>query len=405
MKPKLLHVLGGGQWQLPTVRLAKAMGYRVLVSDMHRERPAYALADHHEVVDITDGEATLQLAARHRIDGIICDTTDVGVATAAFVAERLGLPGIGYETARNFANKGRMRSLTDAEGMVVPRYRLLSSATGLAAAAEAIDFPLIVKPVDNQSGRGIRRLSGPEGLDAAYSLARSCSRSGEVLIESCVEGSEIIVDGFVVAGEAQILGIAHKVPFSDTLTVSSRIHYPGAFPRAEFDRIRLATGATLSALGLQDGVFHAEFVLSGEDVVPIDIAARGGGVMIYTHVVPHVSGVNVNQAMIAQALGEPLRIDPLPVPRAANIEFFSMPRGKIAEIAGAAAAAAVPGVAAIHFNLQPGDEVGPLEDKDCRPGYVVSLANTAAEVIAIARHAVSLIRVRMDGRGEFVSIT
>ena len=54
MKPKLLHVLGGGQWQLPTVRLAKAMGYRVLVSDMHRERPAYALADHKEVVDITD---------------------------------------------------------------------------------------------------------------------------------------------------------------------------------------------------------------------------------------------------------------------------------------------------------------------------------------------------------------
>lgn len=72
-----------------------------------------------------------------------------------------------------------------------------------------------------------------------------------------------------------------------------------------------------------------------------------------------------------------------------------MPRGKIAEIAGAAAAAAVPGVAAIHFNLQPGDEVGPLEDKDCRPGYVVSLAKPAAEVIAIALDAVSLIRVRL----------
>lgn len=405
MKPKLLHVLGGGQWQLPTVHLAKAMGHRVLVSDMHRERPAYALADHHEVVDITDGEATLKLAARHRIDGIICDTTDVGVATAAFVAERLGLPGIGYETALNFTNKGRMRRLTDAAGMAVPRYRLLSSATGLAAAAEAIGFPLIVKPVDNQSGRGVSRLSASNGLDAAYRLARSCSRSGEVLIESCVEGSEIIVDGFVVAGKAQILGIARKRPFSDSLTVSSRIHYPGALPRAEFDRIRAATGATLSALGLQEGVFHAEFMLSGEDVVPIDIAARGGGVMIYTHVVPHVSGVNVNQAMIERALGQPVRINPLPASRAANVEFFSMPHGTIAEIVGVDAAAAVPGVAAIHFNLRAGDEVGPLEHKDRRPGYVVSLANTAAEVIAIARHAVSLIRVRMDGRSEFVSIT
>ncbi|WP_374691104.1 ATP-grasp domain-containing protein [Accumulibacter sp.] len=404
MKPKLLHVLGGGPWQLPTARLAKALGHRVLVSDMYRERPAYALADEHEVVDITDCEGTLKLASRCRIDGIICDTTDIGVATAAFVAERLGLPGIGYETARNFTDKGRMRRLTDAAGMVVPRYRLLSSAAGLAAAAAEVAYPLIVKPVHSQSGRGVSRLATADALPAAFRLAQACSRSGEVLIESCVEGSEIIVDGFVVAEDVEILGIARKVPFSDSLTVSSRIHYPGALPRAEFERIRAAVCATLSALGLADGVFHAEFMLSGEHVVPIDIAARGGGVMIYTHVLPHISGVNVNRAMIEWALGEPVRIRPLAVPRAANVEFFSMPRGTIAEISGAEAAAAVPGVAAIHFNLQAGDEVGPLEHKDRRPGYVVSLADDPDEVIEIAMRAISLLRVRMAGDTGFTSI-
>ncbi|EXI69232.1 MAG: D-alanine--D-alanine ligase [Candidatus Accumulibacter adjunctus] len=404
MKPKLLHVLGGGQWQVPTVRLAKALGHRVLVSDMYRDRPAYALADQHEVVDITDCEATLQLATRCRIDGIICDTTDVGVATAAFVAERLGLPGIGYETARNFTDKGRMRRLTDAAGLAVPRYHLLSSPAGLAAAAAEVSFPLIVKPVDNQSGKGVSRLSAADGLDAAYRLARSCSRSGEVLVESCVEGQEIIVDGFVVAGKARILGIAHKLPFADSPTVSSRILYRGALPEAEFERIRATVCATLSALGLLDGIFHAEFMLDGEHIVPIDIAARGGGVMIYTHVLPHVSGVNANRAMIGRALGEAVRIDPLPMPRAATIEFFSMPRGTIAEIGGVDSAAAVPGVAAVHLNLQAGDEVGPLEHKDRRPGYVVTLGDTATEVIAIARRAIALLRVRMAGAGEFTSI-
>ncbi len=404
MKPKLLHVLGGGQWQLPTVRLAKALGHRVLVSDMYHDRPAYALADQHEVVDITDCEATLQLASGCRIDGIICDTTDVGVATAAFVAERLGLPGIGYETARNFTDKGRMRRLTDASGLAVPRYRVLSSAAGLATAAAEVTFPLIVKPVDSQSGRGVSRLSGADGLDAAYRLARSCSRSGQVLLESCVHGNEIIVDGFVVAGRVRILGIAHKIPYADSLTVSSRIHYPGLLPSAEFARIGAAVGATLSALGLLDGVFHAEFILDGEHAVPIDIAARGGGVMIYTHVLPHISGINVNRAMIGWVLGETVRIEPLPVPRAANIEFFRMPPGTIAEIGGADAAAAVPGVAAVHFNLQPGDEVGPLEHKDRRPGYVVSLADSPTEVIDIARRAISLLSVRMAGAGEFTSI-
>src|SRR5688572_28806110 len=100
--PKLLHVLGGGPWQVPTVLLAKSLGYRVLVTDPYESRPAYAHADLHERVDITDREGTLRAAQRHRIDGIICDTTDVGVPTMAYVADALGLPGIGAETAFNF---------------------------------------------------------------------------------------------------------------------------------------------------------------------------------------------------------------------------------------------------------------------------------------------------------------
>src|SRR5438105_11620272 len=108
-KQRLLHVLGGGQWQVPTICRARAMGYRVLVTDVYAERPGYALADLHAVMDITDLEGTLAVARRHGIDGIICDTTDVGVPTAAYVAEKLGLPGIGYETALRFTDKYRMR--------------------------------------------------------------------------------------------------------------------------------------------------------------------------------------------------------------------------------------------------------------------------------------------------------
>jgi formate-dependent phosphoribosylglycinamide formyltransferase (GAR transformylase) len=42
---------------------------------MYTERPAYAIADMHEVIDITDREATLRAARHRRIDGILCDTT------------------------------------------------------------------------------------------------------------------------------------------------------------------------------------------------------------------------------------------------------------------------------------------------------------------------------------------
>src|SRR5215831_10798249 len=102
---KTIHILGAGQWQIPAIKLAKALGYRVFVTDMYQERPGHQLADDYEVVDITDREQTLRAAGARRIDGIVCDTTDVGVPTMAWVAERLGLPGIGYDTALNFTNK------------------------------------------------------------------------------------------------------------------------------------------------------------------------------------------------------------------------------------------------------------------------------------------------------------
>ena len=103
--PKRLHVLSGGFYQLPAIRKAQALGHEVFVTDMFEERPGYALAEAHEVIDIVNMERTLDAALRHGIDGILCDTTDVGVPTMAFVADQLGLPGMAFEIALNFTDK------------------------------------------------------------------------------------------------------------------------------------------------------------------------------------------------------------------------------------------------------------------------------------------------------------
>ena len=178
---RLLHVLGGGRWQLPTVKRAKAMGLRVLVTDVYDDRPAYGVADLHEVVDITDQEATLDAARRHGIDAILCDTTDVGVPSAAYVAERLGLPGIGYEVALNCTDKSRMRSLVRHAGLDCPPFATAKRRDEAHAAAASIGYPLVVKPVDNQSGRGVSIVSDESSLDAAFDKALGFTRLGVVL--------------------------------------------------------------------------------------------------------------------------------------------------------------------------------------------------------------------------------
>ena len=53
----------------------------------------------------------------------MAEQTDAATATAAFVAERMGLPGIGYEVALAATNKWRMREKCREAGIPLPRYR------------------------------------------------------------------------------------------------------------------------------------------------------------------------------------------------------------------------------------------------------------------------------------------
>jgi biotin carboxylase len=371
------------------------MGYRVLVTDMYPQRPAYAIADLSEPVDITDRDATLAAARRHHIDGVICDSTDVGVPTAAFVAQSMGLPGMGLEVAFNCTDKARLRALTASSGV---RHRTVGSVDELPSAVDAIGLPLVIKPADNQSGRGVQVLRSASGATQAFERAMGFSRSGRVLLEQHLAGTELIVDGFVTDGAVTVLAVAVKTPYDDNPTLARRIHYPLAadlpVPPVQLQRV---TQDTISALGLEQGVFHAELMACDDRIVPIDVAARGGGVLIYRHVIPHVSGVNVNRAMIELAMGGKPVITPRADRRCANIEFLRMPPGRFSTVLGVSEASAIEGVAAIVFNVKPGDLVGPIEDKDQRPGYIVSLCDSSAAAIDACQRAKAVLRVCLKG--------
>lgn len=398
MASDLIHVLGGGPWQLPTVLRCRELGYRVLVTDPCPDRPAFAHADLHEAVDITDAPATLAVSRRHGVDGIVCDTTDWGVATAAFVADALGLPGISLDAALNVTDKSRMRRLTKAAGIPSPRFAVVGRLDALPEAAAEVGLPLVIKPVDNQSGHGVSIVTDWSTLESAGLAAMQRSRRGQVLLEQALPGVEIIVDGFVTHGRCEVLGIAQKIPYPDNPTVCSRILYGAAHELPAPDAtIRDACQHVVAVLGLLQGVVHAEFIVDGNSITPIDVAARGGGVQIYRRVIPHVSGVDVNRAVIEQCVGLSPKARPLDQRRCACIEFFRLPPGRLDAWHGVDRARAVPGVATVTLNVAPGDLVGALADKDRRPGYVIALGDSTAEVLASVTEAKARIAATMNG--------
>lgn len=369
----LVHILGAGPWQLPTIRRAKELGYRVLVTDMAENRPGYALADVHERANLIDFEETLAVAKRHRIDGIVCDTTDAGVLTAAQVAEVLGLPGIGAEVARRFTDKALMRQMCLEAGIPQPPFARVTNDEELAAALQSLRPPLIMKPLDSMAGAGVLRIARVEEAQAALAYATEHSRSGAAVVEQALEGTESTVEGCVVNGEVHILAISDKEHFAHCGTVAQRICFPAALAPDERAAVEAMHRRVVKALGLDNGLTHAEYFVNGDDATLIEIAARGGGSEIFTHAVPAHCGVDLVTANLQFSLGKPF---PKPEPRgqkpAVHIEFLSFGTGTVREVSGLAQARASEGVNSVFFDIAAGTDLPAIKNDRHRRAHVVA---------------------------------
>ena len=95
---KKIMILGANTLQIPLIETAKKMGFTTVVVSPVKSEAGHSIADISEICDIKDEDALLACAQRHQISGIITDQTDIAVRSVAYVAEKMGLPGIGYET-------------------------------------------------------------------------------------------------------------------------------------------------------------------------------------------------------------------------------------------------------------------------------------------------------------------
>jgi biotin carboxylase len=112
--------VGAGRHQRRAILRAKELGLRVVAVDRNPEAPGLGAADEGEAVDFTDVAAVTEVARRHGVDGVLTVSADRAVPVVAAVAEALGLPGIGTDTAYLMTHKIAMRrTLADAG---VPRW-------------------------------------------------------------------------------------------------------------------------------------------------------------------------------------------------------------------------------------------------------------------------------------------
>jgi cyanophycin synthetase len=129
-------------------------------------------------------------------------------------------------------DKEQTNRLLAAAGLPVPRAASVRSAEDAVAAAQRIGFPVVVKPLDGNHGRGVQLdLRGAEEVAAAFPAAQEEARRGWVVVESYVPGNDYRV--LVIGG--RMVAVAERVPAhvtgDGTRTVAELVEETNADPR------------------------------------------------------------------------------------------------------------------------------------------------------------------------------
>ena len=130
------------------------------------------------------------------------------------------------------SDKEDTRTLLDAHGLPVPRQRLVYGPEDAVRAAERIGYPVVVKPLNANHGRGVSiRLTTPEQVTAAFDRASQHGTSRGVLVESFVSGFDhrmLVVNGELVAVAKRVPG--HVVGDGEH-TIAELVEIVNADPR------------------------------------------------------------------------------------------------------------------------------------------------------------------------------
>ena len=162
---KKLLLLGGSRYLLPVIEAAKSLGIRAITCDYLPDNIAHKYSDEYHNVSIIDKDAVLTLAKELDIDGVMSFACDPGVVTAAYVAEKMGLPSCGpYESVCILQNKGLFRQFLTENGFTVPVAKSYESVDAALADAALFNWPVIVKPTDSAGSKGVTRVDDPANL-------------------------------------------------------------------------------------------------------------------------------------------------------------------------------------------------------------------------------------------------
>ena len=306
---KKILMLGGAMQQIPVIRQAKEMGLYVITCDYAPSNPGHQLADEYVNVSTTDLDGVLSLARERKIDGIVAYASDPAAPTAAYVAEKLNLPGNPYRSVHICTHKDLFRAFLRENGFHTPvacGYRTYEEAL---ADIGRFRFPVMVKPVDSPGSKGVVKVYAASELAPAVEEALSYSREKRFIVEEFIvkKGYQVSGDGFSCNGKLVFTSYGNELYSSEGGTreyVALGEFWPSLLTPELKKKIDDELQRLITALHMRTCAYNIEVILDKDDNVYIlELGPRNGGSYI-PQLIRYATGVDLVKYTILGALGE-----------------------------------------------------------------------------------------------------
>lgn len=317
-KNKRILVLAGGADQIALIKELKRRGHTTILIDYFENPPAKSFADKHIVASTLDVEKVKQIAVEECVDLVCTACTDQALLTVANVSESLGLPCyLSYQTGLNVTNKAYMKKVLVANNIPTAKY-IITDTIDVSNRLAAFSFPVVVKPVDCNSSKGVKRVDSEIDISRYLKDAINCSRTNSAVIEEFKQGTEISADFYVEGTKVKFLSAtkSFKIKDENSFTILGS-EYPAINPLQEAAITRVAC-QIVEAFGLKDTPLLIQFIVNGSDVNVIEFSARMGGGSKYK-LIEILSGVNIMSKYVDLILGGKPTVSP-----AKRVDFCKM---------------------------------------------------------------------------------
>ena len=388
-------------------RLAQSLGMGVTLIAPRDPHDATGVGER-IVANPTDPVEVLAATAHlEDIEGIV-NCSESCLRTQAALVERYGVPGINPETAAVCRDKQLMMRRFEQHGVPIGRRRVVSKVADIPEAVRDVGCPGVLKPSTGVASLFTVRFDSEDELDrwfAQFDAAASGHHSaairemeGRWLVEEYLDGPGFSVESLTLGGETTHVAVCKKGEMSQPFFLETGHTCPAPIAPDLREKMEDVAERAIQALGITDGITHAEMKLTARGIRVLEVGARMGGGSI-RQVVKLATGVDLLELTLELARGRQPAIAPLTDRGAASRSWFPERPCVVRDISRADELLDLPGIVAVNRWTQDGDVYRLPPDGYREVLGVVAVGDTPEQATERAEDAVT-----EAARGEVVAV-